>query len=269
MKREIGMASSLSELGSPPGQAGPSPRPANLPHIEGFDVQARYQSDRCCGDFFDAVAIGSRVVFLLMDIAGRRPETHAIAIDVQNVFRTRAQELFERSDANESEGIALLVRDINRSLIEAAQRVRFTPAFLGCYNLNLHILTYHYAGHLLAVFRDAEKTRVLEVGGIPLGLFTHSTYEPAVLGFDPDAKLLLVTKGIAESRRRPAIFDDEQMRGLLENSTADSASEMCDAVLQAAGDSASRKGSRAFLRPRNRKYRDDLTVVALARREAV
>ncbi|HEX6494390.1 MAG TPA: SpoIIE family protein phosphatase [Acidobacteriaceae bacterium] len=262
------MATSLSELRSPAGQAATSPRPIDLPRIEGLDLHSRYQSARCGGDFFDAVAIGSRAVFLLMDIAGRRPETHTIAVDVQNVFRTRAQELFEHSDANESEGIALLARDINRSLIEAAQRVRLAPAFVGCYNLTLHILTYHYAGHLLAVFRDAEKTRVLEAGGIPLGLFTHSTYEPAVLGFDPHAKLLLVTKGIAESRRGSAILDDERIRLLLENATTDSASEICEAVLRAADGLGNQPWSRVydFFHPRNPRFPDDLTAVALVRR---
>ena len=106
------------------------------------------------------MALDSRVVFLLTDIAGRRPETHAIAIEVQNVFRTTAQDLFQHSDANESEGIATLARDINRALIEAAGGVRLAPAFLGCYNLALNILTYHYAGDLLAVFHDGKKTRV-------------------------------------------------------------------------------------------------------------
>ena len=270
------MASSQSksgspESGSPSGPSAPSPQPVNLPHIEGLDLQARYHPARCAGDFFDGVATDSRVVFLLTDIAGRRPETHAIAVEIQNVFRTRAHDLFEQSDTNESEGIATLARDINRALIEAAGGVRLAPAFLGCYNLTLNVLTYHYAGDLLAVFHDGKKARVLEPDGIPMGLFTHSTYEPAVLAFDHDARLLLVTKGIAESRRRSIIFAGERIPALLEdsiaeNSTMDSASEICDAVLRAADESGKRSGSRAFLRPRNRKYRDDLTAVALVRR---
>jgi serine phosphatase RsbU (regulator of sigma subunit) len=234
-----------------------------LPQFESLDLKARYHSARRGGDFFDGVALDSRVVFLLTDIAGRRPETHAIAVDIQNVFRTRAQELFRHSDANESERIAILARDINRSLIEAARGVRFAPAFLGCYNLTLNILTYHYAGHFLAVFNDGEKTRVLEPGGIPLGLFTHSTYEPAVLAFDRHAKLLLVTKGATGSRRRSTMFDDERIPLLLENSTADAAS-ICEAVLRAADDPENHPKSR--LHPRKPKHRDDLTVVALVRR---
>lgn len=260
------MASSLPESGSPSGLSAPSPQPVNLPHIESLDLQARYHPARCAGDFFDGVATDSRVVFLLTDIAGRRPETHAIAVEIQNVFRTRAHDLFEQSDTNESEGVATLARDINRALIEAAGDVRLAPAFLGCYNLTLNVLTYHYAGDLLAVFHDGKKARVLEPDGIPMGLFTHSTYEPAVLAFDNHAKLLLVTKGIAESRRRSTIFAGERIPALLENSTTDSASEICEAVLRAADDSGKRPGSRAFLRPRNRKYRDDLTAVALVRR---
>src|SRR5258708_25530033 len=182
------MASSLSGSGSPPD---PSPHPVNLPHIESLDVAARYHSARCGGAFFDAVATDSRVIFLLTDIAGKRPETHAIAVDVQKAFRTRAHDLFKDSDANESEGIAILARDINRSLIDSAGGVRFAPAFLGCYNLTLNILTYHYAGDLLAVFHDGEETRVLKPDGIPMGLFTHRTYEPAGLRLPPPAQMRL------------------------------------------------------------------------------
>ncbi len=265
------MASSLSGSGSPLDLKGPSLLPINLPEVESLDMKARYRSPRRGGDYFDGVALDSRVVFLLMDIAGKRPETHAIAVEVQNVFRTRAEELFKHSDANESEGIAVLARDINHSLIEAAHGVRLAPAFLGCYNLTLNILTYHYAGHMLAMFHDTEKTNVLEPSGIPFGLFTHSTYEPAVLGFDQHAKLLLVTKGftetegVTESQREPTMFDAEHIRVLLENSAPDAAS-ICEAVLGIADDSGDHPRSRAYdFFHRNQKNSDDVTAVALVR----
>jgi serine phosphatase RsbU (regulator of sigma subunit) len=246
---------------------GSTPLPVNLPQLEGLDLKARYHSDRCDGDFFDGVAIGSRVVFLLMDIAGRRAETHPIAVEVQNVFRTRAQDLFELPEANESDAIAQLALDVNRSLIEAADGVRFAPAFLGCFNLTLGILTYHNAGRIFAVFHDANSVRVLEPGGIPLGLFTHSTYEPAVLAFEPRSKLLLVTKGITERRRGAAVFGGERVRRLLQNSSADSASRICEAVLREAFDFGNHPWSRVydFLHLRKPCRRDDLTAVALVR----
>src|SRR5262249_49846913 len=157
---EIGATSHLA--------ASPPPLPVDLPQLEGLDLKARYHSARCGGDFFDGVVIGSRVIFLLTDIAGRRDETRPLAVEIQKVFRERAQDLFGPADANESESISLLTRDVNRSLIEAAHGVRFAPAFLGCFNLTLGILTYHNAGSLFVAFHDGENMRVLEPGGIPL-----------------------------------------------------------------------------------------------------
>ena len=250
------MASSRTKLGASLRPPDPTPLPVSLPQLDGLDLNVRYHSDCCGGDFFDAFATASRVVFVLMDIAGKAPEAPAIAAEVQNVFRTRAQELFGPAEANESEGIALLARDVNRALIEAAHGVRFAPAFLGCFNLTLGILTYHNAGSLLALFHDAVSVRILEPGGIPLGLFTHSTYEPAVLAFEPLAKLLLVTKGIPENQRGAASFGDERVRQLLEDCTTDSAGEICETVLRDAYD---------FLRPPKQRRRDDLTVVTLVR----
>ena len=262
------MASFQSGAGSPLDLRGPTPHPVSLPQFESLDAAARYHSARCGGDFFDAVAIDARLAFLLMDIAGRRPETHAIAVDVQKVFRARAKELFQHSDANESEAIATLARDINLSLFEAARGARFAPAFLGCYNLTLNILTYHCAGHLLALFHDGERTRALEPGGMPLGLFTHSTYEPAVLAFDQYAKLLLVTKGVIEDGEGPTGYGDERIALLLKDSTINSASKICEAVVRVADDFEKHRKSRVYelLHPRNQKHCDDLTAVAIVRR---
>lgn len=255
------------ELGAPLSSAGPVPRPANLPQFEGLDLRAGYNSNRCGGDFFDGLAIGSRVVFLLTDIAGRPPESSAIALKVQHEFRTRAQALLAPPDANESEGLAALAHDVNRSLIEAADGVRFAPTFLGCFNLALGTLTYHNAGGLLAVFQDAEGARVLESAGIPLGLFTHNLYEAAVLAFEPRAKLLLVTKGVTERRRGATRFGSERVIRSLQSSTTDSASTICETVLREVNDFGSQSRSRihGFLHASKRRSGDDLTAVALVR----
>jgi hypothetical protein len=53
--------------------------PANSPPPASLDLKARYHSEHCGATFFDALAIGPRVIFLLTAIAGRLPEAHAIA----------------------------------------------------------------------------------------------------------------------------------------------------------------------------------------------
>ncbi|MGA3222156.1 MAG: PP2C family protein-serine/threonine phosphatase [Acidobacteriaceae bacterium] len=262
------MASSLTELGTRSlGITGTTPCPVKLTKLPGLDISARYHSDRCGGDFFDALTIGFRVVFLLTDIAGPRAETHSIAAEAQFAFRERAWELFGAPGANESDAIATLAHDVNRSLMEAANGVRFAPTFLGCFNVTLGILTYCNAGRVLAVFRDAKSACVLERGGVPLGLFTHVTYEPAVLAFEPRDKLLLVTKGVTESRRGSAEFGAKRVERLLEHSNGDAASAICDSVLREAYDFGNHPWSRVydFLHPRKQRGNEDLTAVALVR----
>ena len=192
----------------------PAPYPADLGKLEGLDLMARYRAGRRGGNFFDGLTIGERVVFLLTDIAGARAEARALALDVQTAFRRYAPELFGPSGANESEAIATLAYELNRSLIEAARGVHFAPAFLGCFNLALGVLTYHNAG-LLAVFHDTEGARTLQSGGMPLGLFSHNTYEPAVLAFEPGARLLLVTKAVIESPGRGSSLAQSASSGCL------------------------------------------------------
>jgi serine phosphatase RsbU (regulator of sigma subunit) len=262
------MASSLTELGSVAmGAAGSTPSPVNLTRLEGLDLSARYHSDRWGGDFFDAVAVENRVVFLLTDIAGTRSEAHSIAAEMQVSFRNRAHELFHAPETNESLAVATLAHDVNRALMEAAGGVHFAPTFMGCFNLTLGILTYCNAGRVLAVFRDATSVQVLERGGVPLGLFTHVTYEPAVLAFESKDRLLLVTKGVTESRRGAAEFGAKRIERLLENSNGDSASKICDTVLREAYDFGNHPWSRLydFFHVRRQRSNEDLTAVTLVR----
>ena len=262
------MASSVTELNSPGmGLAGSTPRPVDLTRLEGLDLSARYHSDRWGGDFFDATAVENRVVFLLSDIAGTRSEAHSIAAEVQLSFRQRALDLFHAPGANESVALATLAHDVNRSLMEAAGGVHFAPTFLGCFNRTLGILTYCNAGRVLAVFRDANSVQVLERGGVPLGLFTHVTYEPAVLAFESQDRLLLVTKGVTESRRGATEFGAKRIERLLEHSNGESASKICDTVLREAYEFGNHPWTRVydFFHARRQRSHDDLTAVALVR----
>lgn len=259
------MASSLAGVDT----SGSVPCPVRLTQLDGVDLGARYHSDRCGGDFFDALTIGARLVFLLTDIAGPRSETQSIAAETQIGFRQTARDLFDAPDANESEAIAALAHEVNRSLIEAAKGVRFAPTFLGCFNMTLGVLTYCNAGRMAAVFRDTHNAHVLESGGVPLGLFTHVTYEPAVLAFETGDKLLLVTKGVTESRQGTAEFGVERIERLLERSNEDSAAKICDTVLREAYDFGNHPWARLydFLHARKQRNHQDLTAVALVRRQ--
>lgn len=225
---------SSSHTGSAtPGRA---PVPLDLKPHPGLDLYAKYFSARTGGDFFDAVNLGSHIIVLLTDIAGTKDQAQPIAAAVQEAFRSAGSELFRASDTNLMDGTAHLVQRVNRELMKAARGVRFSPTFVGCYDLALGLFAYVNAGGLTAVFRDSEGTRMLPNVAMPMGLFTHLTYEPSIQAFEPGAMLLLVTKGIVETQRGKTNFGAERVLSALASAKTASAIEVCEGTLKSAHD---------------------------------
>jgi serine phosphatase RsbU (regulator of sigma subunit) len=249
-----------------PQQSAPSPQPTRLPPLPGLDLGAHYYSTRTGGDFFDAVAVGPHVVFLLTDIAGGRTSAHPIAAATQQTFRRRAHELFATSTANLSHAISTLAHDINHTLTTATTGVCFAPTFLGCYDLTLGVLNYINAGAPAPIFRDSDGVRLLPNASMPLGLFTHLTYEPAIQAFEPGARLLLVTKGVIQARSGNIPFGIAAVQRILQDTAASSPLELCQAVLLHAHQHSRPPwydvAKRLFTKP---ERIDDLTAVVLAR----
>jgi serine phosphatase RsbU (regulator of sigma subunit) len=252
---------------------GSTPRPVDWSRFDGVDIHAEHHSECLGGDFFDALLLGDRVLFLLTDIAGPRPQALRVAAEVQKVFREKAEELFAPSqageaDVNESNAMAALAHAVNLSLIEAADGAHFAPTFMGSFHRTLGILTYCNAGNVLALTRDNGDVRALESGGMPLGLFTHTTFEAMFLALQQGEALLLVTKGVAQSRRGSAEFGAERLARLLKGATPKSASSLCDDVLREAYDFGNPPWARVlgFLHAGDFRRRDDLTALALVRR---
>jgi serine phosphatase RsbU (regulator of sigma subunit) len=222
---------------------------------------------RTGGDFFDAIAIGQHVIFLLTDIAGTRTNSHTIAASAQDTFRSRAPELFGTPDVNLTDAISTLAHDINHTLITAtAHGICFAPTFLACFDLSLSILTYINAGGQPAIFRDTDGTRTLTNACMPLGLFSLLTFEPGIQAFEPGARLLLVTKGVIEERSGQTPFGAGRVTDLLQGSTTNSALDLCQDILEQAHQfdkpSWYRLSKLHLTRP---KRTEDLTAVALVR----
>jgi serine phosphatase RsbU (regulator of sigma subunit) len=249
----------------PPDTLARIPLPARPQPVFGLDLQCRYYSARTGGDFFDALTLGPHVVFLLTDIAGSRTDAHTIAAAIQDTFRRRAPEIFGTSGINLMDAITTLALDINHTLTTVSHGPRFSPTFLACFDLPLGILAYINAGGQVAILRDTDGTRVLQTASMPLGLFTHLTFEPAIQAFEPGAQLLLVTKGIIEARRGRTHFGVERLIHMLESSTAVSAETLSQATVEEANQFRSRSWHLphvSFMKPR---HVEDLTAAVLLR----
>ncbi len=231
------------------------PAPTLVPTLPGVGIAARYHGARMGGDFYDfLVTPCGRLVFLLLDIAGKRGKALEIATSVQELFRKQAPELFQGENTNQSDALTGLGILINRAILKAAEGVRHAPAFLGSFDPKLGMMSYVNAGHTPALLKDAEGVTLLQANGIPLGLFSHATHDAGVAVVPPGAAVLLVSKGLVESRSGSKEFGLERVIEALQAREFHDAQEICGAILEAVA---------TFTR--NRAPENDITALALLR----
>src|SRR6185295_15399121 len=86
---------------------------AEVPELHAAQLAAAYYGERQGGDLHDFVRVTpNRVLFGLLDMAGRLEENSAIVSAAQQTFRTRSQELFAVEDVNAGHTPGLL-RDLS------------------------------------------------------------------------------------------------------------------------------------------------------------
>jgi serine phosphatase RsbU (regulator of sigma subunit) len=226
------------------------PLHCDAPMLRHAEIAAVYSGQRVAGDFYEFLRVApSRMLFVLLDIAGLRADTREILIALQKTFRTLAPELLSGEDFNETTAIELC-NDMNLTILRGG--LRSCPAFIGCYNEDLGTVCYANAGHTPGLLRDNAGITLLEATGLPLGLFSHTMQSAASCHLLPGSALLVVSRGIVEAdyvhadhldadRQAPeygaeyaAEFGLDGVKQSFQHATALSASELCMTILQAA-----------------------------------
>ncbi|ABF43278.1 serine phosphatase [Candidatus Koribacter versatilis Ellin345] len=233
------------------------PQPANMPDHPQIHFFALYRGARTGGDFYDFAAVNGRILMFFCDISGNRDEALHIAASVQETFQKNAAELFSGSDINESDRLSDLMLSLNRSIIDVAGGPRYTPAFLACMEPGSGMLTYINAGHLPALVRDSDGITTLDASGLPLGLFTHSTHDAQICVALPGSSLLLVSRGLVETKRHHEEFGIDRVKNSMLEARFVDARELCAAMHAAAQE---------FLD--NKQPDNDLTTLAMVRPQA-
>ncbi len=208
------------------------PSPAKLPDLPTVKVAALYRGARVGGDFYDFIQVGSsRLLVLLLDIAGKRDEALHIAAAVQDVFHGAA-DIFYDDTVNEAVALTSMLLDINRGLMEAAGGVRCAPAFLACYNEVLGTCCYINAGHTPALLKHNGGIDTLEACGLPLGLFSHATHDAQISALPPSAALVMVSRGLIEAKVHKEEFGLERVQQALKGAPGNDADLLCQHVLE-------------------------------------
>jgi serine phosphatase RsbU (regulator of sigma subunit) len=217
------------------------PVPTVFPKIVGADIAAVFTGKRMAGDFYDSIRVSpERVLFGLLDVAGRREDNRGLLIAAQEIFRNLGAELFSRPDMNESNAMTELSLRINRSLIETSKGVHPCPAFIACYHEGFGTLCYTNAGHTAGLLRDSSGIVQLGSTGLPLGLFSHATGDAPTVGMEKGAALLLVSRGVVECEGRHnrslEEFGLDRIKPLLQAAPSPAAQALCTSVLDAAAE---------------------------------
>ncbi len=208
------------------------PVEAVVPQLENANLAAVYYGQRMGGDFYDFVRVSpTRVIFGLLDIAGRVEENREIVAAAQSTFRAAATQLFAKEDGNMADGMIEVCLQVNRTILNTAGRVCSCPGFAGCYDESLGTVVYFNAGHTPGLVRDASGVTELPATGLPLGLFSHTTCDASTVFLQPGAALLLVSRGIVEAKCAEEELGLESIKKGFQETTASDSKELCLSVL--------------------------------------
>jgi phosphoserine phosphatase RsbU/P len=177
------------------------------PPIHGADISVAYFSPQVGGDFHDFARVGpNRMIFGLLDVAGKRESCTTILEAAKHCFHSSAQEIFSASELNESEAMIELSRRLNLAIMRAADGVRSCPAFAGCYNEDLGTVCYINAGHTPGLLRDENSFVELPATGLPLGLFSLAHTDARIVGLGPKGSMAVVSRGVVEAESKDSEF---------------------------------------------------------------
>lgn len=170
--------------------------PRQLPTVAGLELAARCLPAReTGGDFYDVLELGTRVGVIVGDVSGKSlPAAMLMA-----VARSTA-----RSEVRDHEIPAIVLREINRSLVDDVPPNSFVALSYALVDRVRQRLVLASAGHLTPLLRHADgRTRFLEgPPALPLGLFSHATFGQFEVDLQPGDTLLFYTDGIVEAQDR-------------------------------------------------------------------
>jgi serine phosphatase RsbU (regulator of sigma subunit) len=231
------------------------PTAADFPPLSGADIAGIIQGQRIGGDLYGFLrANPCRVVFGLLDVAGSHDENHAIVEAAKQTFHELGCKSFAHSEVNEADAMMEFCLELNLTVRRAASGVRSCPAFVGCYNEALGTICYANAGHTPGLLRDPSGVTELPATGLPLGLFSASTYEAPFVALQPGASLLLVSRGVVEASYKKEEFGLERVKQHFQQASRGNAREIAAGILD---------GVQQFLR--TPPTHNDVTALALVR----
>jgi sigma-B regulation protein RsbU (phosphoserine phosphatase) len=167
--------------------------PAGDPKLDGYDISAyNYPTEEVSGDYYDWVRIyEDQIGLVIADVSGKGVPAALLMAFLRASLRA-ATHIGYAPHISMAKVIYLLWESIERN--------QFVTAFYGILDASTRALSYTNAGHNPALMLDAEgNARLIERGGLPLGMFRDTRYHEYYLTIKPGEMLVLYTDGITEA----------------------------------------------------------------------
>ena len=170
--------------------------PAEVPHIRGLDLAARWRPalQEGGGDFYDIIRLSEhRVVITIADVSGKYMRG-AIKLPLFKAAFLATAQVWE--DPGQ------VLSQVNRIVYPLLQPDMFISACVAIIDLEQHRLLYANAGQDPPVFvrSQTRDTVLLETGGLVLGIDEHATYPTEEKILEPGDTLCFYTDGVTEAR---------------------------------------------------------------------
>ena len=165
-----------------------------LPSADGISYAARCQQLRALGgDCYDFLPLpDDRLALAIGDASGKSLPAALMIANVQSSLRTAAFFVGNEPTA--------VLGAVNHQLHRASLDDRFATLFYGVFDAATRMLHYANAGHNPPfVIRRDGSIDWLDIGGLPLGLFTDSAYDEGAVHLNPGDVVVAYTDGVVEA----------------------------------------------------------------------
>ena len=189
-----------------------------------FEVASRSIPCRAIGgDFYDYFTLtGGAFGFALGDVAGKGPSAALLTAMIQGIFAAQI---------GTADSAAALITSVNEGLIRRSLQSRFATCVYATLAGDGR-LTYCNAGHNPPILIGRNGVKLLETGGLILGMFPQAVYDQETLMLDPGDVLVMYTDGVTEALN-PAgeEFGEGRVRACLDANLHCPPVEMLDRLL--------------------------------------
>ena len=163
-----------------------------IPHMEGVAIAAEFKPAHILGgDLYDFLPYdGSKLAIAVGDGAGKGAPAALYSAMTSGIIRTRATRQYSPAE--------MLAR-VNWSLCQRRIEGRYMTLCYAVWDGTTRALTIANAGLPKPVYCHDGTVELLDVSGVPLGLFDDVVYDERKLQLDPDGTIVFYTDGISEA----------------------------------------------------------------------